>query len=76
MRGRPIISVDDLRGYQSGSGMLAGEGAAAEGPRYLQTTRTLPFVISAVSSHGARELIRKQLQDLGYVEMQDFICAA
>lgn len=37
---------------------------------------TLPFVIAAVSSHGARELIREQLRTLGFVETRDFICAA
>ncbi len=35
-----------------------------------------PFVIAAVSSHGARELIREQLRSFGYVETRDFLCAA
>ncbi|OFX15577.1 MAG: hypothetical protein A2Z18_10005 [Armatimonadetes bacterium RBG_16_58_9] len=34
------------------------------------------FVIAAVSSHGARDLIRKPLRHLGFVETVDFICAA
>ena len=34
------------------------------------------FVIAAVGSHGARELIREQLRGLGFVEIRDFVCAA
>lgn len=34
------------------------------------------FVISAVGSAGARVLIRQQLNERGYRESQDFICAA
>lgn len=34
------------------------------------------FVITAVSSLGARELIRQHLRGLGMVETRDFICAA
>jgi len=35
-----------------------------------------PFVISAVSSHAARELIREQLCEMSLAEGTDFICAA
>lgn len=40
--------------------------------------RTAPgsFVLAAVSSHGARELIRQQLRGLGFEEARDFVCAA
>lgn len=38
--------------------------------------RTDRFVIAAVSSHNARDLIRDQLHGLGFVEVRDFICAA
>ena len=34
------------------------------------------FVIAAVSSHGARELIRGQLREMGFLESRDFVCAA
>ncbi len=34
------------------------------------------FVIAAVSSLGARGLIRQRLQELGYAEGRDFLCAA
>jgi len=34
------------------------------------------FVITAVSSHGARELIREQLRSMGFAEVRDFVCAA
>jgi glycosyltransferase involved in cell wall biosynthesis len=43
-------------------------------PEYLANKKA--FVIAAVSSHGARELIRNQLVKLGYLEGRDFICAA
>lgn len=52
-------------------------GRPIMGVDYLQTQEaTRPFVITAVSSHGARELIRQQLRKLGFVELRDFICAA
>jgi len=34
------------------------------------------FVIVAVGSEGARDLIRAQLLGMGRVESRDFICAA
>lgn len=34
------------------------------------------FVITSVSSHGARELIRERLIEMGFVETKGFICAA
>lgn len=43
-------------------------------PEYLQGSRS--FVIAAVSSHGARELIREQLTGFRRLEGRDFICAA
>ena len=43
-------------------------------PDWLRGRRA--FVITAVSSHGARELIRAQLASMGFVEVRDFICAA
>jgi len=43
---------------------------------YLRSETPKPFVIAAVSSHGARELIREQLSELGLVETDDFVCAA
>lgn len=44
-------------------------------PGYLKSGPG-PFVIAAVSSHGARELIREQLNGFGFVEVTDYICAA
>jgi len=43
---------------------------------YLRSETRKPFVITAVSSHGARALIREQLSELGFVETDDFVCAA
>jgi glycosyltransferase involved in cell wall biosynthesis len=51
-------------------------GKPIVGVDYLGCFGILPFVIAAVSSHGARELIREQLRGLGFVESRDFICAA
>jgi hypothetical protein len=34
------------------------------------------FVIAAVGSEGARDLIRAQLTHLGRTEVTDFLCAA
>ena len=44
-------------------------------PDYL-SGRNDAFVIAAVSSHGARDLIRQQLRELGFAEVDDFVCAA
>ncbi len=44
-------------------------------PQYLHSGVGF-FVIAAVSSHAARELIRDYLVDLGFVETTDFVCAA
>lgn len=52
LRGRPVVSLDYLRG------------------------RREAFVIAAVSSHEARELIREQLRGFGLEEIRDFACAA
>ena len=35
-----------------------------------------PMLIAAVSSRGARKLIRKALADMGLVEEEDYLCAA
>lgn len=50
-------------------------GIPIVGMDYLQNKRNL-FVIEAVGSRRARELIREQLMAYGYTELQDFICAA
>ena len=50
-------------------------GKPIVGVGYLHGRRDA-FVIAAVSSHGARELIREQLRGLGLSEGLDFVCAA
>lgn len=42
---------------------------------YLKNRRDA-FIIAAVSSHTARELIREKLREYGFTETLDFICAA
>lgn len=74
MRGRPIVGVDYLRPQRFG--IATEESCEAAHDRNPETTSWRLFVISAVSSHGARELIREQLREFGYVEGADFVCAA
>lgn len=50
-------------------------GIPIVGMDYLKKKQNL-FVIEAVGSSRARELIREQLAAYGYTELQDFICAA
>ena len=50
-------------------------GIPIVGMDYLENKRNI-FVIQAVGSRRARELIREQLKVYGYIELQDFICAA
>ena len=64
-----VIDIDESRiGHR-----LRGRPIVAR--QYLET-RHNAFVISAVSSSTARELIREYLTSIGKVETQDFICAA
>ena len=50
-------------------------GSPVVAPDYLQGSNDA-FVVTAVSSHGARELIREQLGKMGFAETRDFLCAA
>ncbi len=50
-------------------------GKPIVGVDYLRG-RTDAFVISAVGSNMARRLIREKLQEFGFVETRDFVCAA
>ncbi len=56
---------------------IGGErlGAPVIAPQDLPTYRE-HFLIAAVGSRGARELIREQATDLGWREGVDFLCAA
>ena len=76
MRERPIVGVEYLR--QPGFETRSEEISQPVHGRSHETAGVggRPYVISAVSSHGARELIREQLRGLGFVEMRDFVCAA
>jgi glycosyltransferase involved in cell wall biosynthesis len=88
MRGKPIVGVDYLR--ERCFGISTDQSCQIEQNRNPETAQdrgcqivqdrnpetALPFVIAAVSSHGARELIREQLRQLGFSETHDFICAA
>lgn len=76
MRGKPIVGVDYLC-----PGFVIPQGERYEtvqhpDPETSCAGAALPFVIAAVSSHGARRLIREQLRAFGFVEPRDFVCAA
>ena len=70
--GLQIEAVIDIDSKKIGRTM---RGKPIVGRDYL-VGRQDAFVIAAVSSHGARELIRRQLNELGFVETDDFVCAA
>ena len=50
-------------------------GARVEAPEWLAgfTEDEKPFVLSYVTNHGARELIARQLMDMGYHRGQDYL---
>lgn len=50
-------------------------GKPIVGVDYLRE-RPDAFIIAAVSSHGARQLIREHLREHGFAETADFVCAA
>lgn len=70
--GAAIEAVIDIDPNKIGR-RLRGRPIAA--PGYL-AGRTDAFVVAAVSSHGARELIRQQLNAMGFAEVRDYVCAA
>lgn len=76
MRAKPIVGVDYLRERSPRFGILTDESCQLVHGRNPETAGELPFVIAAVSSHGARQLIREKLNEFGFVEMRDFVCAA
>lgn len=71
MRGKPIVGVDYLSSRCSG--IWRDQSCQTVHDRNPEAT---PFVVAAVSSHTVRELIREQLSELGFVETEDFVCAA
>ena len=70
--GLSLESIVDIDTSKIGHAM---RGIPIVGMDYLENKRNL-FVIQAVGSRRARELIREQLKVYGYTELQDFICAA
>ena len=46
------------------------------GPEVLRERMEGDFILGAVGTRGARELIRKQLIDYGYIELDDFLFLA
>ncbi len=69
--GLEIAAVVDIDWKKIGHAL---RGISIVDPGWLVDKRV--FVIAAVSSHGARELIRERLRTMGLVEMRDFVCAA
>ena len=70
--GLSLEAVVDIDTSKIGHAM---RGIPIVGMHYLENRRDI-FVIQAVGSRRARELIREQLKVYGYTELQDFICAA
>ncbi len=74
--GRPVDAFVDISPRKIG-GIL--RGAPVIGPGELSgawSRYTHPMLIAAVSSRGARKLIRRALSDMGLVEVDDYLCAA
>ncbi|MEN6581864.1 MAG: glycosyltransferase [Armatimonadota bacterium] len=70
--GLPVESVIDIDRSKIGQTLRS---LPIVGLEYLDTNPNT-FVISAVSSHEARKLIREHMSSIGLVETRDFICAA
>ncbi|OSM04446.1 putative glycosyl transferase family 2 protein [Magnetofaba australis IT-1] len=49
------------------------QGAPVVAPEWLRDTAPHPFVLAAVASHGARELIEADLSDMGYQPGEDYL---
>ena len=72
--GVDVEAIVDIDPNKIGHKMRGRPIVSVDYLRKQQTAR--PYVIAAVSSHGARELIRAQLKELGLAEMHDCLCAA
>ena len=51
-------------------------GCPVHAPGALTNAAPRPLVLAAVPVHGARALIRRRLNQLGYAEGRDYICCA
>lgn len=74
--GRPVDAFVDISPRKIGGHLRE---APVIGPDELPATWTRyrhPMLIVAVSSRGARKLIRQALTDIDLVEVDDFLCAA
>ena len=74
--GRPVDAFVDISPRKIGGRMRE---APVIGPDELPSTWNRyrrPVLIVAVSSRGARKLIRQALTDLGLTEVEDYLCAA
>ena len=74
--GRPVDAFVDISPRKIG-GILRGAPVIDPGGLLETWSRyTRPMLIAAVSSRGARKLIRQALSDMGLVEVDDYLCAA
>lgn len=73
VRGRPVWSASEW--LRQAPRRTPAEDAAVRTtlPRLVDEH---PIVLSAVGTEGARELIREQLEQLGWIEGEDFLCIA
>ena len=65
------IAPDKIGGTLKGAPIVGADNLR---PRWEGATH--PFMVVAVASRGARQLIRQALADRGLVEVRDYLCAA
>ena len=73
VRNRPVWSASEW--LRQAPRRASGEdaGARTELPPLVEDH---PIVLAAVGTEGARELIRERLEQLGWIEGEDFLCIA
>lgn len=74
--GRPVDAFVDISPWKIGSRMRDAPIVAPNELTSIWNRYRQPVLIVAVSSRGARKLIRQALTDTGLTEVEDYLCAA
>ena len=74
--GRPVGAFVDVSPRKIGSRLRGAPVIGSDQLPKAWSRYRRPILIVAVSSRGARKLIRHALTDLGFTEVDDFLCAA
>jgi len=74
--GAPPIAFIDIVADKIGGTLRGAPIIGADDLRGRWEAATRPFLVVAVASRGARQLIRQALADLGLTEVEDYLCAA